>query len=214
MGKKTSRRASAGSGVGGSSSHLEARWAAGEDQERLDAAEQEVEEEVEDDYDDDYEDPVDALLLAREGSGITRQPLLVPLTMAVSSREAAIAAEQSEELASLGVLIEATGEESVICRELPAALKDADAEALVRDVLGDLLEFGTSDRIGSSLDELLSTLACHTSIRANRRLTLPEMNGLLRDMEETERSGQCNHGRPTWVQLGMSELGKLFLRGR
>lgn len=154
------------------------------------------------------------LKLAREGSGITRQPLLVPLTMAVSSREAAIAAEQSEELASLGVLIEATGEESVICRELPAALKDADAEALVRDVLGDLLEFGTSDRIGSSLDELLSTLACHTSVRANRRLTLPEMNGLLRDMEETERSGQCNHGRPTWVQLGMSELGKLFLRGR
>jgi len=151
---------------------------------------------------------------AREGSGITRQPLLVPLTMAVSNREAAIAAEQSEELASLGVLIEATGEESVICRELPAALKDADAEALVRDVLSDLLEFGTSDRIASSLDELLSTLACHTSVRANRRLTLPEMNALLRDMEETERSGQCNHGRPTWVQLGMSELDKLFLRGR
>jgi len=151
---------------------------------------------------------------AREGSGITRQPLLVPLTMAVSNREAAIAAEQSEELASLGVLIEATGEESVICRELPAALKDADAEALVRDVLSDLLEFGTSDRIASSLDELLSTLACHTSVRANRRLTLPEMNALLRDMEETERSGQCNHGRPTWVQLEMSELDKLFLRGR
>ena len=151
---------------------------------------------------------------ARDGNGITRQPLLVPLTMAVSNREAAIAAEQSEELASLGVLIEATGEESVICRELPAALKDADAEALVRDVLSDLLEFGTSDRIASSLDELLSTLACHTSVRANRRLTLPEMNALLRDMEETERSGQCNHGRPTWVQLGMSELDKLFLRGR
>ena len=151
---------------------------------------------------------------ARDGSGITRQPLLVPLTLAVSSREAAIAEEQSGELASLGLLIEATGEESIVCRELPAARKDADAEALVRDVLGDLLEFGTSDRIASSLDELLSTLACHTSVRANRRLTLPEMNALLRDMEETERSGQCNHGRPTWVQLGMSELDKLFLRGR
>ena len=151
---------------------------------------------------------------ARDGSGITRQPLLVPLTLAVSSREAAIAEEQSGELASLGLLIEATGEESIVCRELPAALKDADAEALVRDVLGDLLEFGTSDRIASSLDELLSTLACHTSVRANRRLNLPEMNALLRDMEETERSGQCNHGRPTWVQLGMSELDKLFLRGR
>lgn len=151
---------------------------------------------------------------ARDGSGITRQPLLVPLTLAVSSREAAIATEQADELASLGVLVEAVGEESVICRELPAALKDADAELLVRDVLSDLLEFGTSDRIASSLDELLSTMACHGSVRANRRLTLPEMNALLRDMEETERSGQCNHGRPTWVQLGMSDLDKLFLRGR
>ena len=151
---------------------------------------------------------------AREGAGITRQPLLVPITLAVSNREAAIAAEQAEELASLGVLIEAVGEEAVVCRELPAPLKDADAEALVRDVLSDLLEFGTSDRIASSLDELLSTMACHGSVRANRRLTLPEMNALLRDMEETERSGQCNHGRPTWVQLGMADLDKLFLRGR
>lgn len=151
---------------------------------------------------------------AREGVGITRQPLLVPITLAVSNREAAIAAEHAEELASLGVLIEAVGEEAVVCRELPAPLKDADVEALVRDVLSDLLEFGTSDRIASSLDELLSTMACYCSVRANRRLTLPEMNALLRDMEETERSGQCNHGRPTWVQLGMADLDKLFLRGR
>ena len=151
---------------------------------------------------------------ARDGGGITRQPLLVPVTLAVSNREAAIAAEQADDLASLGLLIEAVGEEAVVCRELPAALKDADVEALVRDVLGDLLEFGTSDRVASSLDELLSTLACHTSVRANRRLTLPEMNALLRDMEETERSGQCNHGRPTWTQLDMTDLDKLFLRGR
>ena len=151
---------------------------------------------------------------ARDGGGITRQPLLVPVTLAVSSREAAITAEQADDLASLGLLIEAVGEEAVVCRELPAALKDADVEALVRDVLGDLLEFGTSDRVASSLDELLSTLACHTSVRANRRLTLPEMNALLRDMEETERSGQCNHGRPTWTQLDMTDLDKLFLRGR
>ena len=151
---------------------------------------------------------------ARDGGGITRQPLLVPVTLPVSSREAAIAAEQADDLASLGLLIEAVGEEAVVCRELPAALKDADVEALVRDVLGDLLEFGTSDRVASSLDELLSTLACHTSVRANRRLTLPEMNALLRDMEETERSGQCNHGRPTWTQLDMTDLDKLFLRGR
>ena len=151
---------------------------------------------------------------ARESTGITRQPLLVPLTLAVSSREAAIAVEQAAELASLGVLVEAVGEEAVVCRELPAPLVEADAEALVRDVLSDLLEFGTSDRIASSLDELLSTMACHGSVRANRRLTLPEMNALLRDMEQTERSGQCNHGRPTWVQLGMTDLDKLFLRGR
>ena len=151
---------------------------------------------------------------ARDGSGITRQPLLVPQTLAVSNREAAIAGEQQAELSALGVLVEPVGEETVIVREVPAALIDSDVEALVRDVLADLLEFGTSDRIHGSLDELLSTMACHGSVRANRRLTIPEMNALLRDMEETERSGQCNHGRPTWVQLGMSDLDKLFLRGR
>ena len=151
---------------------------------------------------------------ARDNAGITRQPLLVPQTLSVSAREAAVCAEQAEELAALGVWVEPVGEEMVMVRELPAALIDADAEALVRDVLSDLLEFGTSDRIASSLDELLSTMACHGSVRANRRLTLPEMNALLRDMEETERSGQCNHGRPTWVQLGLTDLDKLFLRGR
>lgn len=151
---------------------------------------------------------------ARDNAGITRQPLLVPQTLSVSAREAAICAEQAEELAALGVWVEPVGEEMVMVRELPAALIDADAEALVRDVLSDLLEFGTSDRVASSMDELLSTMACHGSVRANRRLTLPEMNALLRDMEETERSGQCNHGRPTWVQLGMTDLDKLFLRGR
>ena len=151
---------------------------------------------------------------ARAMTGITRQPLLVPQSLSVSAREAAICAEQAEELMALGVWVEPVGEEMVVVRELPAALIDADAEALVRDVLSDLLEFGTSDRVASSMDELLSTMACHGSVRANRRLNLPEMNALLRDMEETERSGQCNHGRPTWVQLGMTDLDKLFLRGR
>ena len=151
---------------------------------------------------------------ARDMTGITRQPLLVPQSLSVSAREAAICAEQAEELMALGVWVEPVGEEMVVVRELPAALIDADAEALVRDVLSDLLEFGTSDRVASSMDELLSTMACHGSVRANRRLTLPEMDALLRDMEETERSGQCNHGRPTWVQLGMTDLDKLFLRGR
>ena len=125
-----------------------------------------------------------------------------------------MAGEQQDELSALGVVVEPVGEETVIVREVPAALINSDVEALVRDVLGDLMEFGTSDRIEGSIDELLSTMACHGSVRANRRLTIAEMNALLRDMEETERSGQCNHGRPTWVQLGMADLDKLFLRGR
>lgn len=151
---------------------------------------------------------------SRDGSGITSQPLLVPQPLAVSAKEAAVAMEQAAELASLGLLLEPAGEETVIVREVPSALIHADVDQLVRDVLGDLLEFGTSDRIAGQLDDLLSTMACHGSVRANRRLTVPEMNALLRDMEQTERSGQCNHGRPTWIQLTMGQLDALFLRGR
>ena len=106
------------------------------------------------------------------------------------------------------------GPETLAIRQIPALLKQAEAQRLVHDVLADLMEYGTSDRIQAHLNELLGTMACHGAIRANRRLAIPEMNGLLRDMENTERSGQCNHGRPTWTQMGLDDLDKLFLRGR
>ena len=150
----------------------------------------------------------------RDDSGIRTQPLLVPQTITLSSREVAAAVEMSEALRVLGLVLDATGDEQLVIREVPIALVGGGIEALVRDVLADMMAFGTSDRIAAHEDELLSTMACHGSVRANRRLTVPEMNGLLRDMEMTERSGQCNHGRPTWVQLGMQDLDKLFLRGR
>lgn len=150
----------------------------------------------------------------RDDTGIRSQPLLVPQALAVSSREVNAALNAVDELAALGFVLEAGGEEQLVIREVPIALAQANLESLVRDVLSDLLEYGSSDRIAAHMDEILSTMACHGSVRANRRLTVPEMNALLRDMEITERSGQCNHGRPTWVQLSMSELDKLFLRGR
>ncbi|MFV8819116.1 DNA mismatch repair endonuclease MutL [Haliea sp. E17] len=151
---------------------------------------------------------------ARDSDGIRSQPLLVPRPLAVSQREVAIAVEYAQLFTGLGLRVEAAGEESLLIREVPVSLRDADVEQLLRDVLADLIEYGSSERIEAHMDELLSTMACHGSVRAGRRLTVPEMNALLRDMEETERAGQCNHGRPTWTQLSLGELDKLFLRGR
>lgn len=142
------------------------------------------------------------------------QPLLVPISIAVSSSEADCAETQRELLFGLGLELERVAAESIVVRQIPAILRNANVEQLVRDVLSDVLEYGSSERVQEHQDELLSTMACHGSVRANRHLTIPEMNALLRDMEITERSGQCNHGRPTWVYQSLSQLDKLFLRGQ
>ncbi|OQX34778.1 MAG: DNA mismatch repair protein MutL [Oceanospirillales bacterium LUC14_002_19_P2] len=146
--------------------------------------------------------------------GIKTQPLLVPDSLAVSSREADAAEEHDEQIRRLGFVLERMGPETLVVRQIPALLRGADVEKLVRDVIADFTAHGSSDRIDAHINELLATMACHGSVRANRRLMVPEMNALLRDMEHTERSGQCNHGRPTWTQLSLDELDKLFLRGR
>lgn len=146
--------------------------------------------------------------------GIRAQPLLVPDSLAVSSREADAAEEYDEQIRRLGFALERMGPETLVVRQIPALLRGADVEKLVRDVIADFATHGSSDRIEAHINQLLSTMACHGSVRANRRLAVPEMNALLRDMEHTERSGQCNHGRPTWTQMSLNELDKLFLRGR
>jgi DNA mismatch repair protein MutL len=154
------------------------------------------------------------LKTARACDGIRSQMLLVPLTLAVSEREAGSVEDHVEHLAELGFDIVRSGPQSVTVKRYPGLLEGADVGALVRDVLADLVTHGQSRRLEETQNEVLSTMACHGSVRANRRLTLPEMNALLRDMEATERSGQCNHGRPTWVQLPLNELDRMFLRGR
>jgi DNA mismatch repair protein MutL len=146
--------------------------------------------------------------------GIRSQRLLVPLTVHVSASEAELAEDCREQLALLGLVLDRSGPESILLREVPALLADADSASLLRDVLSDLARQGDSDRVATETNEILSTMACHGSVRANRQLNIAEMNALLRDMERTERSGHCNHGRPTWVQLDMATLDRLFLRGR
>lgn len=148
------------------------------------------------------------------GLQVRSQTLLVPLQIAVSQREADLAENADAQFAALGFEVVRSGVETIGVRRVPSALADLNIESLVRDVLADLRQHGSSTRIEETRNELLSTLACHASVRANRRLTVPEMNALLRDMEATERSGQCNHGRPTWVQLDKAALDRLFLRGR
>lgn len=151
---------------------------------------------------------------AYQEQGIQAQPLLVPVSMAVSTKEADCAEQQQAVFESLGFYLQRMGPETLVIRQVPALLRQSDVESLVRDVLSDLITHASSERILAAMNEVLATMACHGSVRANRQLTIPEMNALLRDMERTERSGQCNHGRPTWTVQTLDELDRLFLRGR
>lgn len=142
------------------------------------------------------------------------QPLLVPATFAASSLELAAAEEHAETLDRLGFALTSAGPSTLAVRGIPAPLADADAATLARAVLHDLREFGGSEVLTAHRDELLSSMACHGAVRAHRSLTVAEMNALLREMEATERAGQCNHGRPTWYQLSLADLDRMFQRGR
>lgn len=153
------------------------------------------------------------LKTAHDNNSMARQPLLVPQSVAVSEREADCAEEHRALFEQLGLLVDRAGPESLLIRQVPVLLANGNSEQLLRDVLSDLSQHGSSARIRESVNAVLSTMACHGSIRANRKLTIPEMNALLRDMEITERSGQCNHGRPTWIQVSLAEIDKWFMRG-
>lgn len=149
-----------------------------------------------------------------EHNAVVRQPLLVPVTVSVSQAEAELADGSADVLARIGLLVDRRGPTSLIVREVPALLRHADAESLLRDVLADLGEAGQSSRVENAVHDFLATMACHHSVRANRSLTLQEMNALLREMETTRRADQCNHGRPTWTSITMAELDRMFMRGR
>lgn len=149
-----------------------------------------------------------------DDQSLVRQPLLVPVTVAVSEAEADIVENSTARLGEIGLVIDRSGPTSLVVREVPALLKDSDTESLLRDVLADLSEEGQSNRVENVSHDYLATMACHHSVRANRQLTIEEMNALLREMESTDRADQCNHGRPTWTSISMAELDRLFLRGQ
>jgi len=149
-----------------------------------------------------------------QNNTVIRQPLLLPIKIKVSAIEADLAEEEQAFFVSFGFELDRAGPETLVLRSIPALLANTDVETLVRDVLADLSEHGLSQRLQEQSNRILATMACHGAVRARRRLTVDEMNALLRDMEQTERIGQCNHGRPTWIELSTQELDKFFLRGQ
>ncbi len=149
-----------------------------------------------------------------DDNSVVRQPLLVPTTVSVAESEAEQIAASSELFEKIGLVVDRAGPTSVVVREVPALLRDSDAESLLRDVLADLAEAGQSSRVENAIHDFLATMACHHSVRANRLLSIEEMNALLREMEVTKRADQCNHGRPTWMAISMVDLDRLFMRGR
>lgn len=149
-----------------------------------------------------------------QAGGVASQPLLLPIKIKVSPAEADLAEQELAYFQSLGMELNRTGPETLLVRSVPPLLAGADVETLLRDVLADMSEQGMSRRIEEQTNRVLATMACHAAVRAHRRLSLDEMNALLRDMEQTERSGQCNHGRPTWVELSTQDLDKFFMRGQ
>jgi DNA mismatch repair protein MutL len=154
------------------------------------------------------------LKAALDREEIPMQPLLVPVVLNVSALDVATAAEHGAMLHQIGFDVAPGSPTSLIIRAIPAMLADADARTLAEDVLREVRESGASRVLTERRNELLGTMACHAAVRANRRLTVTEMNALLRDMETTDRSGLCNHGRPTWRQVTIAELDRFFMRGQ
>jgi DNA mismatch repair protein MutL len=149
-----------------------------------------------------------------DAGAVQRQALLVPAVFRAEALEVATAEENPQVLERLGLELTASGPGELAVRAAPAPLAGGDIVGLARDVLGEIREFGATQVLAERQDQLLATMACHAAVRANRVLSVPEMNALLREMEETERSGSCNHGRPTWYQLTLADLDRLFMRGR
>ena len=145
-------------------------------------------------------------------NGIPSQALLIPEIIDLPEGDAARILAVADDLAALGLHVEAFGGGAVAVREIPALLGKVNAAALIRDIADDLADQGASDRLRARVDAVLSSMACHGSVRSGRRMTAEEMNALLREMERTPRSGQCNHGRPTWVKLSLSDIERLFGR--